>query len=183
MHATLSLGAKIGTGDLRSIVRTVADSNTEILILALDNSPDITSLNSLGMEALNLKKFCFLETLILHGATVYASSSKKMTFHEILQNKRIFSHVNSTPEGHNELMISALKNGDISVLEDCKTLLQLCKNQLNLSNLVKHSIQGSTDIKKKCFEFIRWLLESKWIGWPKVSSGCYPRAIQRICSR
>ena len=169
---------------MRSIVRTVTDSNTEILILALDNSPDIKSLNSLGMEALNLKKFCFLETLILHGARVYASSLiKKMTFHEILQNKRIFSHVNSTPKGHNELMISALKNGDISVLEDCKTLLQSCKNQLNLSNLVKHSIQRSTDTKKKCFEFIRWLLESKWIGWPNVSSGCYPRAIQRIRSR
>lgn len=169
MQAILSLRAVLGLGDLKRIVCNckVTDSNAEVLSLALDkcSQVDITFLNSLSVEALKLKKIHFLGTLVSHGATVDASSLvKRMTVREISQNKPIYSHIQSTPEGREVLMKSALKVGDMSALKDCEVLLQSCKDELNLNALVLHAIQGSTEKKKTCILFIRGLLESKRVN-------------------
>lgn len=163
MQAILSLGAVIATADLRTIVNTVRDSKTEVLTHALDKfTPPLASicLNSLCTHALKLGKENFHSIFLSRGATVEAASIlKEIPLPEITRCKWMYSSITSTPKGCILLVQSALDKGNFKALESCE-IPQSYKNEVDLGSFVQPSVQGSTEKKKKCIQFIGSLLES-----------------------
>lgn len=169
MKAILSCGGQISQSECKVVIAKVSDAKSEILTYALENCSPLMNkkgLNALAVTACKLKKLHFLSILLKRDSSIeLADIFFSFPCSAIFKEKTVFSFVKSDETGLQQLIRSALDRGEFNFLESKKCILiSSTDHPMDLSVFIQAYTLSNMDMKDKCFQFIKSLLDDKMVN-------------------